>query len=149
MKYILFFLIILSFIGPVADKEKSFDSVIKDSIYNYITCLDNSINYLSNNFTFVDKILNIQYELAYNNIMEDRVMEKHLVISGETLDDIIKTYNNNIDNIEDFRKVVYLENKDIVTKDYQVNTGEYILVPSEKLISKINFKIIYIIFILF
>ncbi|MBQ8997519.1 MAG: hypothetical protein IJ086_02355 [Clostridium sp.] len=136
MKYILFFLIILSFIGPVADKEKSFDSVIKDSIYNYITCLDNSINYLSNNFTFVDKILNIQYELAYNNIMEDRVMEKHLVISGETLDDIIKTYNNNIDNIEDFRKVVYLENKDTVTKDYQVNTGEYILVPSEKLISK-------------
>ena len=136
LKYILFFLIILSFIGPVADKEKSFDSVIKDSIYNYITCLDNSINYLSNNFTFVDKILNIQYELAYNNIMEDRVMEKHLVISGETLDDIIKTYNNNIDNIEDFRKIVYLENKDIVTKDYQVNTGEYILVPSEKLISK-------------
>lgn len=136
MKYILFFLIILSFIGPVADKEKSFDSVIKDSIYNYITCLDNSINYLSNNFTFVDKILNIEYELAYNNIMEDRVMEKHLVISGETLDDIIKTYNNNIDNIEDFRKVVYLENKDTVTKDYQVNTGEYILVPSEKLISK-------------
>ena len=136
MKYILFFLIILSFIGPVADKEKSFDSVIKDSIYNYITCLDNSINYLSNNFTFLDKILNIQYELAYNNIMEDRVMEKHLVISGETLDDIIKTYNNNIDNIEDFRKVVYLENKDTVTKDYQVNTGEYILVPSEKLISK-------------
>ena len=136
MKYILLFLIILSFIGPVADKEKSFDSVIKDSIYNYITCLDNSINYLSNNFTFVDKILNIQYELAYNNIMEDRVMEKHLVISGETLDDIIKTYNNNIDNIEDFRKVVYLENKDTVTKDYQVNTGEYILVPSEKLISK-------------
>lgn len=136
MKYILFFLIILSFIGPVADKEKSFDSVIKDSIYNYITCLDNSINYLSNNFTFVDKILNIQYELAYNNIMEDRVMEKHLVISGETLDDIIKTYNNNIDNIEDFRKIVYLENKDTVTKDYQVNTGEYILVPSEKLISK-------------
>ena len=136
MKYILFFLIILSFIGPVADKEKSFDSVIKDSIYNYITCLDNSINYLSNNFTFVDKILNIQYELAYNNIMEDRVMEKHLVISGETLDDIIKTYNNNIDNIEDFRKNVYLENKDTVTKDYQVNTGEYILVPSEKLISK-------------
>lgn len=136
MKYILFFLIILSFIGPVANKEKSFDSVIKDSIYNYITCLDNSINYLSNNFTFVDKILNIQYELAYNNIMEDRVMEKHLVISGETLDDIIKTYNNNIDNIEDFRKVVYLENKDTVTKDYQVNTGEYILVPSEKLISK-------------
>ena len=136
MKYILFFLIILSFIGPVADKEKSFDSVIKDSIYNYITCLDNSINYISNNFTFVDKILNIEYELAYNNIMEDRVMEKHLVISGETLDDIIKTYNNNIDNIEDFRKVVYLENKDTVTKDYQVNTGEYILVPSEKLISK-------------
>lgn len=136
MKYILFFLIILSFIGPVADKEKSFDSVIKDSIYNYITCLDNSINYLSNNFTFVDKILNIEYELAYNNIMEDRVMEKHLVISGETLDDIIKTYNNNIDNIEDFRKIVYLENKDTVTKDYQVNTGEYILVPSEKLISK-------------
>ena len=136
MKYILFFLIILSFIGPVADKEKSFDSVIKDSIYNYITCLDNSINYLSNNFTFVDKILNIEYELAYNNIMEDRVMEKHLVISGETLDDIIKTYNNNINNIEDFRKIVYLENKDTVTKDYQVNTGEYILVPSEKLISK-------------
>ena len=74
--------------------------------------------------------------MAYNKIMNTRVMEKHLVLAGQTLDDIIKTYNTDIDNIEDFRKVIYIENKDVVTKDYQVNYGEYILVPSENLISK-------------
>lgn len=136
MKYILIFLIILSFIGPAAEKNKSMESVIKDSFYNYITCLDNSMNYLSNKFPSIEKIVNIQYELAYDKIMEDRILQKHLVLSGETLDDIIKTYNTDIDNMEDFRKVIYIENKDVVTKDYQVNSGEYILIPSEKLISK-------------
>ena len=136
MKYILYFLILLIFIGPSVDKNKSIDIVIKDSIYNYITCLDSSMNYLSNKFSFINKVVNIQYELAYNKIMSNRVMENHLVLAGETLDDIIKNYNTDIDNIEDFRKVIYIENKDIVTKDYQVNYGEYILVPSENLISK-------------
>ncbi|MGL5313062.1 MAG: hypothetical protein ACRC92_07425, partial [Peptostreptococcaceae bacterium] len=76
------------------------------------------------------------YELASDKVMEDRILQKHLVLSGETLDDIIKSYNTDVDNIEAFRKVVYKENPDVVTKDYQVKSGEYILIPSEKLISK-------------
>ena len=46
MKYFLLFLIILSFIGPAVDDNKSTGDVITDSIYNYITCLDNTANYL-------------------------------------------------------------------------------------------------------
>ncbi|MGL5315719.1 MAG: hypothetical protein ACRC92_20860, partial [Peptostreptococcaceae bacterium] len=105
MKYILIFLIILSFLGPVVEKNKSMGSVIKDSIYNYITCLDNSINYLSENFPAIEKLINIPYELASDKVMEDRILQKHLVLSGETLDDIIKSYNTDVDNIEAFRKV--------------------------------------------
>lgn len=136
MKYILIFLIILSFLGPVVEKNKSMGSVIKDSIYNYITCLDNSMTYLSENFTTIEKLVNIPYELASDKVMKNRVLQKHLVLSGETLDDIIKSYNTDVDNIEAFRKVIYKENSDVVTKDYQVKSGEYILIPSEKLISK-------------
>ena len=61
----------------------------------------------------------------------------HIQIDSDM--DGLSKYRDIVDwfhNIEDFRKVIYIENKGVVTKDYQVNYGEYILVPSEKLISK-------------
>lgn len=63
--------------------------------------------------------------------MKDRTLTKHLVVSGETLDSIINLYNNNIDNIEDFRKVVYKENKGTVSDDYELQAGQYIAIPSD------------------
>ena len=136
MKYVLAFLIILSFIGPVAEDHKSMGSVIKDGFYNYITCLDNSFNYLIEHNAFFKNMANWPYEIAQNKVMENRVLTKHLILPGENLDDIIKTYNSQIDDIEDFRKVVYIENKNTLSKDYQIKSGEYLLIPSEKLISK-------------
>ena len=51
---------------------------------------------------------------------------------GETLDSIIQLYNNNINDIEAFRKIVYKENQEIISSSYDVKAGEYILVPSDK-----------------
>ena len=63
--------------------------------------------------------------------MKNRSLIKHYVNSGESIDQIIKTYNSNIDkDIDDFREVVYKENQGIVSSDYNVQAGEYILVPS-------------------
>ena len=94
MKYILLFLIILSFIGPASDKDKSTSDVIKDSIYNYVTCLDNSFNYLVNNVSLFYNISEKLYKTSYDSIMKDRVFQEHLIQSGETLDSIIQLYNN-------------------------------------------------------
>ena len=131
MKYLLIVLIILSFIAPPAQSDKSFSSVFKDGFYNYITCLDNSLNYLVENVPAFSKLEQMPYEKAYKQVMENRHLVKHLVSSGETLDDIIKNYNSNIDDIESFRKVIYKENIGIVSKEYQVQSGEYITIPSE------------------
>lgn len=131
MKYLLVFLIILSFIAPSAQSDKSFSDVFKDGFYNYITCLDNSVNYLVENVPAFSTLAQIPYEKAYKKVMNDRHLVKHLVASGETLDDIIKSYNSNIEDIESFRKVVYKENDGIVSKEYQVQSGEYITIPSE------------------
>ena len=56
MKYVLVFLIILSFIGPSVDEDKNTSDIIKNSLYNYITCLDNTFNYLTNNVSFFSNI---------------------------------------------------------------------------------------------
>ena len=64
--------------------------------------------------------------------MKDRVFQSHLIQSGETLDSIIQLYNNNINDIEAFRKIVYKENQEIISSSYDVKAGEYILVPSDK-----------------
>ena len=72
------------------------------------------------------------YKASYDSIMKNRVFQSHLVQSGETLDSIIQLYNNDIDDIETFRKVVYKENQDIVSSSYDVKAGEYILVPSDR-----------------
>ena len=132
MKYILLFLIILSFIGPTIDNNKSTDNILKDSLYNYITCLDNTFNYLVNNVSFFSNISENLYKTSYNSIMKNRVLQEHLIQPGETLDSIIQIYNNNIDDIEAFRKVVYKENPDVISNSYDVKSGEYILVPSER-----------------
>ena len=131
MKYLLLFLIMLSFIAPSAQSDKSFSDVFKDGFYNYITCLDNSLNYLVETVPAFSNLVQIPYEKAYKKVMDDRHLVKHLVTSGETLDDIIKSYNSNINDIENFRKVIYKENDGIVSKEYQVQSGEYITIPSE------------------
>ena len=131
MKYLLIFLIVLSFIAPSAESDKSLSTIFKDGFYNYVTCLDNSINYLVENVPTFSALSQIPYEKAYKKIMDDRHLTKHLVVSGETLDDIIKNYNSNVNDIENFRKVIYHENAGIVSKEYQVQSGEYITVPSE------------------
>lgn len=131
MKYILIFFIALSFIRPSVQEGKSFGSVFKDRFYNYLTCLDNSVDYLTENIPFFTSLSEISYERIYKNVMKDRTLTKHLVVSGETLDSIINLYNNNIDNIEDFRKVVYKENKGTVSDDYELQAGQYIAIPSD------------------
>lgn len=132
MKIFLLFLIILSFIGPVADDDKSTNDVITGSIYNYITCLDNTFNYLVNNVSFFSNISQNLYKTSYDSIMKNRVFQQHLIQPGETLDSIIKLYNDDIDDIDAFRKIVYEENQDIISSSYDVRAGEYILVPSDK-----------------
>nr|WP_317333338.1 hypothetical protein [uncultured Romboutsia sp.] len=132
MKYFLLFLIILSFIGPAVDNNKSPGDIIKDSVYNYITYLDNTFNYLVDNVSFFSNISEKSYKTSYNSVMKNRVFQEHLIQPGETLDSIIQLYNNNIDDIEVFRKVVYKENQDIISSSYNVKAGEYILVPSDK-----------------
>ena len=132
MKYFLLFLIILSFIGTSVSDDKTTGNVLKDSVYNYITSLDNTFNYLVENVSFFSNISENSYKTSYNSIMKDRILQEHLVQPGETLDSIIQLYNTNIDDIEAFRKVVYKENQDIVSSSYDVKAGEYILVPSNR-----------------
>ena len=132
MKYFLLFLIILSFIGTSVSDDKTTGNVLKDSVYNYITSLDNTFNYLVENVSFFSNISENLYKTSYNSIMKDRIFQEHLVQPGETLDSIILLYNSNIDDMEVFRKVVYKENQDIISSSYDVKSGEYILVPSER-----------------
>ncbi len=131
MKYLLMFLIVLSFIGPSVEDGKSFGSVFKDGFYNYITCLDDSVDYLTENIPVFANLSDISYKNLYNNVMKDKHLTKHLVVSGETLDSIIKIYNQDIDNIENFRKVVYKENDGLVSDTYELQAGQYITIPSD------------------
>ena len=50
MKYFLSFLLILFFISPNIEKDKSISEVFRDGFFNYITCLDKSFNYAKQNF---------------------------------------------------------------------------------------------------
>lgn len=131
MKYLISFIILLLFIAPVADKDKTISEVFKGGIYTYITCFDSGVKYLFANVPILSEIANRSYNIAYDKVMKDRRLTSHLVLSGQTLDDIIKDYNSNIDNIEDFRKVVYKENPSIVSKSYEIKSGDYIIVPTD------------------
>lgn len=130
MKYLFIFLFIITFISPSVDKEYS-SNIIRSSIYNYIASLDRAKDYLVENVSFFSKLSKVAYKKAYDKVMKDRILVKHLVLSGETLDDIIKIYNSDIENIEYFRLVALNENPDTISKDYQISYGDYILVPSE------------------
>lgn len=131
MKFLIVLLIVLSFIAPSVQDDKSVSEVFKDGFYNYITCLDDSKNYLVENVPIFSKLAKISYEKSYTKVMENRYLVKHLVSSGETIDDIIKSYNANIDDIESFREVIYKENPQVISDEYQVQSGEYLTVPSE------------------
>lgn len=131
MKYIMTILLALLIISTAVDEDLSTTSLIRQCAYNYITCLSNSINYLGENVSVFSQIKNKPYEKIYTKIMKNRSLIKHYVNTGESIDQIIKTYNSNIDkDIDDFREVVYKENQGIVSSDYNVQAGEYILVPS-------------------
>ena len=129
LKYFLSFLLILLFISPNIEKDKSISEVCRDGFFSYITCLDRSFNYAKQNIPLTE----FAYEKTYNKIMNTRSFTKHLVSSGETIDDIIKKYNFNItsNDLDDFRKIIYKENSDVVSEDYNVQSGEYIFVPTE------------------
>ena len=132
MKYIFLFLIILSFVGSSLNDNKSTDNILKNSLYSYITCLDNTFNYLVDNVSLFSNISKNLYKNSYDSVMKNRILQEHLIQPGETLDSIIQIYNNNIDDIEEFRKVVHKENPDAISSSYDVKSGEYILVPSER-----------------
>ncbi|MGL5328693.1 MAG: hypothetical protein ACRDD7_05445 [Peptostreptococcaceae bacterium] len=133
MKYLISILLILFFIAPHVDDNESLSQVFKDGFYSYITSLDRTLNYAVENFDFVAKLADIPYESTYKRIMSNRSFTKHYVSSGETIDDIIKKYNLEVSNSElkDFRRVVYKENEGIVTSDYNIQSGQYIIVPTE------------------
>lgn len=131
MKYIMTILLALLIISTAVDEDLSTTSLIRQCAYNYITCLSNSINYLGENLSVFSQIKNKPYEKTYTKVMKNRSLIKHYVNSGESIDQIIKTYNSDINkDIDDFREVVYKENQGIVSSDYNVQAGEYILVPS-------------------
>ena len=131
MKYIMTILLALLIISTAVDEDLSTTSLIRQCAYNYITCLSNSINYLGENLSVFSQIKNKPYEKTYTKVMKNRSLIKHYVNSGESIDQIIKTYNSNIDkDIDAFREVVYKENQWILSSDYNVQAGEYILVPS-------------------
>ncbi|GAA0712077.1 hypothetical protein GCM10008904_24940 [Paraclostridium ghonii] len=131
MKYALFIVVVLLFIGTCVEDCTSLSQVFREGIYNYITCLDTSVNYLSENVPAFNNLTELSYNKAYEKVMNDRHLVKHVVKPGETLDSIIKSYNTDIKDIDDFRKVIYKENIDIISSDYNLNSGECILVPSE------------------
>lgn len=131
MKYIMTILLALLIISTSVDEDLSTTSLIRQCAYNYITCLSNSINYLGENLSVFSQIKNKPYEKTYTKVMKNRSLIKHYVNSGESIDQIIKTYNSDINkDIDAFREVVYKENQGIVSSDYNVQAGEYILVPS-------------------
>lgn len=133
MKYVISILLSLILISTAVDEDLSTTSLLRQCLYNYITCLSDSIDYLNNNLEIFSKFKNKPYEKTYLKVMKDRIMIKHYVTNGENIDQIIKNYNLNIPgDINDFREVVYKENQGVVSSDYQIQAGEYILVPSEK-----------------
>lgn len=131
MKYILIFLLILSFIGPSADKGDSIPSVVRKGVYNYITCLDRSFDYLVDNVPAISNLAEVPYKRTYKKVMKDRYFTKHLISPNETLDEIIKSYNSDIDDIDDFRKVIVKENPGIVSESYEIKSGEYVVIPTK------------------
>lgn len=131
MKILLMILLFIAFIGPSVDENKSFGLVFKDAVFNYLSSVDKTINYLSENYEVFKEIKDFPFRNNYEEIMKNRVFVKHTIESGQTLDNIIKMYNSNINDMENFRKVVLYENPEAVSSDYTLKSGLSILVPSE------------------
>lgn len=133
MKYLIYILLILFFISPHVDNDLSFSQVFRDGFYDYVTSLDRAFTYATEHSKIMATISEIPYKKTYENIMANRSFTKHFVCSGETIDDIIKKYNMNITNSElkDFRKIVLKENEGIISDDYNIQSGQYLIVPSE------------------
>lgn len=133
MKYIITILLMFLFISAHVDENKTVSEVFKNSLYSYITCCDNAFVYLSNNVDIISKLTEKSYQQIYDKVMQNRNFTEHLITSGETLDDIIKNYNTNIDNIDDFRKIIYKENPNSVSSSYEIKSGDSIKVPTDYL----------------
>lgn len=131
--FLISFLLFLVFVAPNIKEDVDISQSFRDGFYDYLTSLDKAVDYANENIPFISKITNMSYDKTYKKVMEDRFLTKHLVSSGETLDYIIKKYNSSIsdNDLEDFRKVVYKENIDVVSEDYSIQSGKYILVPKE------------------
>jgi len=131
--FLISFLLFLVFVAPNIKEDVDISQSFRDGFYDYLTSLDKAVDYANENIPFISKITNMSYNKTYKKVMEDRFLTKHLVSSGETLDYIIKKYNSSIsdNDLEDFRKVVYKENIDVVSEDYSIQSGKYILVPKE------------------
>jgi len=131
--FLISFLLFLVFVAPNIKEDVDISQSFRDGFYDYLTSLDKAVDYANENIPFISKITNMSYNKIYKKVMEDRFLTKHLVSSGETLDYIIKKYNSSIsdNDLEDFRKVVYKENIDVVSEDYSIQSGKYILVPKE------------------
>lgn len=131
--FLISFLAFIIFVSPNIKEDVDISQAFRDGFYDYLTSFDRAVDYVSEKVPLVKKFSNMAYNKTYEKVMEDRFLTKHLVNSGETLDYIIKKYNSSIDDndLEDFRKVVYKENIDVVSEDYNIQSGKYILVPTE------------------
>lgn len=131
MKILLIILLFIAFIGPAVDENKSLGLVIKDSIFNYLSSFDKTVDYLSENYEVFKNIKDFPFRNNYEKVMKDRIFVKHTIENGQTLDTIIRMYNSDINDMENFRKVVLYENPEAVSSDYTLKSGYSILVPSE------------------
>lgn len=117
------------------DKEepiKVSSDFLRESVYNYITSLDAGLDMIDNSIPVMGGLKNFTYERTYNKVMKNRKFISHTVEDGENLDEIIKKYNTDIDDIDDFRRVAKEENKNKVSETYDIQFGEELLIPSEK-----------------
>lgn len=131
MKLILTILLFIAFIGPSVDDNKSVSEVFKDALFNYVSSIDKTSTFLSENFEIFRELKEIPLKTKYEEVMKDRVFVKHTIESGQTLDMIIRMYNSDVDNMEKFRQIILNENKEAVSSDYSLKSGVSILVPSE------------------
>ena len=83
MKYFLLCILILLFIAPNVDNNNSISEIFRDSFFDYITCIDRSTSYLTENIPLLKRLSNIPYEKMYTKIMSTRTLTKHLVSNGE------------------------------------------------------------------
>ena len=134
MKYLISIFFILITILSISLSDLSFFSSLKEGFYMYITSVDNISTYLIDNVAFIEKLSNLKYEQLYEDIMENRNFVEHKVLPGENLDTIILKYNPDINiskEIEAFREIVHMENQDKVSEDYNLQSWDYILIPSK------------------